>query len=150
MKKYLYIILTGFSVLCTLCACKLAKFETSDIFTVEGVVTKVEHTGNSGGGLTVQPSVDVGGFSVGEDGLGIGGGNGYSVTTEKSTEKFLVHIWTSSGNFIVDRKDLFEKLYKDQHVIVSYKEEAFVTYDDSNRVVDRKLHGLIFFDAIPK
>ncbi len=139
----------AFCILCCLSACtvsKETKLEVGELLTVEGTVTKVEHTDSVSGKVNS-------GFSV-TGGFHTKGMEGTSMTMDDDTqsvpEKFLVHIQIPNGSLVVDRRDLFEKLKEGEKLFVSYREEYFVTYDYDDKVIAKRLKRLIFFDAIPK
>ncbi len=141
--------MAAFLVSCCLSACtvsKETKLEVGELLTVEAIVTKVEHIDSVSGKKNS-------GFSV-TGGFHTKGMEGTSLTMEDDTksapEKFLVHIQLPNDSLIVDRRDLFEKLKEGEKLFVSYKEEYFVTYDYSDKVIGKRLKRLIFIDIASK
>lgn len=83
--------------------------------------------------------------------LSMSGKVGLAITSVSVPEKYAVVFRCQHGKFIIEgvdenHKKLWQRLTRDQKVIVSYKEVYYVTYKD-DVVVSRELADYDFIDA---
>lgn len=128
----------------TLIGCEETRQEESPTLFEDAVVTEVVYS-PSRHGSGVGPTLDLTGS----------GGIGIAITSVDIPEKFAVVFQCQHGKFIVERKELWERLKEGQKVTIAYKELYVSVYDDKNKdgqkeLVSKKLVKLDFLDAHPK
>jgi hypothetical protein len=154
MKWRVLTAICGFAVL--LNGCQEVRREVSETLYEDAVIAEVVYTPahhKSQLGISAYKTGPIGVDFGGNVGLRIGGG--MQVSRVKAREKFAVVFECQHGQFIVSRKEVYEKLkdYEGRRVRVAYQEVYRTTYettDGEKRVIARDLVDYAFLDAVLK
>lgn len=135
--------------------CQETRIEQSSVLYESATILSAVHTPSHhklGVKATTADKEDLVGIDFGGN-LGLNLGNGMQVSAVEVPEKFAVVFDCEHGQFIVQRKELYDKLkgVVGKRVVVSYKENYRVTYDkdDTGKKVEtsRVLIGYDFINA---
>lgn len=156
MRKYVVSFFAAFLMLLACSGCVRVETEQSsvlheDAVVIETVYTPSRHDTNLG--MTAIKAGAIGMDFSGDVGIRIGGG--LQISSSEVPEKFAVVFKCKHGKFIVDHKEVYEKLKgkEDKIVDVSYTEVYQTTYDKKDGkeyVIDRILIKYHFLDATLK
>lgn len=139
------------TALLLLCACTESFLEKSDVLYEEATIL---NTNFNPAHHETRPELSI--VSIGPLGVGVSGNTGLRMggivfTDAKVPEQYYVSFKCQHGQFIIHRKDIYQKLkgHEGRKVKVSYRSIFRTTYEDSSKkkVTSRTLTGFDFIDA---
>jgi len=157
--KYFILIFSLFLMSCVSYKKEFSELLYEKAIVYELIATPISHeTGidfklvDLGGGFSIGTNglnIDLGsGLTISDNGLGVGIGNGMQISDHKVPAKFSVIFKCQHGKFIVNGKEIYEKLKNclNDTVTVEYKEKYKVKYNH-DVIAERTLIDYDFIDA---